>query len=85
MLGNLPFADNQFDLVFSADVLEHLEPREADAVVRELVRVTRRHLVLSISLKSHTRGSEAGGGGVQRHTLLRPRAWRAPADTAPRE
>lgn len=50
-LSNLPYDDNAFDLVFSADVLEHIMPSQADAVVRELVRVTRRHLVFSISLK----------------------------------
>ena len=37
-----PAADSQFDLVFSADVLEHLRPDQADAVVRELVSTARR-------------------------------------------
>lgn len=54
-LTNLPYEDNQFDLVFSADVLEHIRPAEVDRVVRELVRVSRRHLFLSISLKGHTK------------------------------
>lgn len=45
-------ADSQFDLVFSADVLEHIRPEEADAVIAELVRVAKRHIVMSISLKS---------------------------------
>lgn len=55
MLTNLPYANNTFDLVFSADVLEHIHEDEADAVVAELVRVSRRHLFLSISLKPHTK------------------------------
>jgi ubiquinone/menaquinone biosynthesis C-methylase UbiE len=55
VLTNLPYANNSFDLVFSADVLEHIHEDEADAVVRELVRVSRRHLFLSISLKPHTK------------------------------
>jgi ubiquinone/menaquinone biosynthesis C-methylase UbiE len=55
VLTNLPYANNTFDLVFSADVLEHIHEGEADAVVQELVRVSRRHLFLSISLKPHTK------------------------------
>jgi len=55
VLTNLPYANNTFDLVFSADVLEHIHEDEAEAVVAELVRVSRRHLVLFISLRPHTR------------------------------
>lgn len=55
VLTNLPYANNTFDLVFSADVLEHIHEDEAEAVVGELVRVSRRHLFLSISLKPHTK------------------------------
>ncbi|KAL4857085.1 Pre-mRNA-processing protein 40A [Chlorella vulgaris] len=69
-LTDLPYADSQFDLVFSADVLEHILPDQADDVVRELVRVAKRDLVLSISLKSIHND--------ELHTLLRPRArWEA--------
>ena len=42
-------------------------PDEADAVVSELVRVAKRHIVMSISLKSYQ------NAGL--HTLLRPRQW----------
>ena len=41
--------------MFSADVLEHVHEDEAERVVAELVRVSRRHLFLSISLKPHTK------------------------------
>lgn len=58
MLTNLPYANSTFDLVFSADVLEHIHEDEAEAVVKELVRVSRRHLFLSISLKPHTKVHE---------------------------
>ena len=70
ILTNLPYEDNSFDLVMSSDVLEHIDPSEADAVVRELVRVSRRHLFLSISLKNN-----GAPRGEAQHTLLRPRAW----------
>ncbi|PSC75409.1 methyltransferase type 11 [Micractinium conductrix] len=66
-LTNLPYQDKQFDLVFSSDVLEHIRPEEADQVVSELVRVAKRHIVMSISLKSYQ--------NVDLHSLLRPRAW----------
>ena len=54
----------------SSDVLEHIDPAEADAVVKELVRVSRRHLFLSISLKNN-----GAPKGEAEHTLLRPRVW----------
>ena len=42
----LPFADNRFDVVVAAEVLEHLpDPVKG---LREMARVGRRHLVLSV-------------------------------------
>jgi ubiquinone/menaquinone biosynthesis C-methylase UbiE len=52
ILTNLPYEDNSFDLVFSSDVLEHIHPEEADIVISELIRVSRRHVFMSISLKA---------------------------------
>jgi len=75
ILTNLPYVDNSFDLVFSADALEHIDPSEADTVVRELVRVTRRHIFLSISLKGHTKASATNSSEASRHTMLRSREW----------
>jgi SAM-dependent methyltransferase len=42
----LPFADDQFDLVVAAEVLEHLP--DPDQGLAEMARVSRRHLVLSV-------------------------------------
>ena len=75
ILTNLPYADNAFDLVFSADVLEHVHEDEVEAVIKELVRVSRRHLFLSISLKGHTKATAGNDAEAHRHTMLRPRAW----------
>lgn len=75
ILTNLPYEDNSFDMVFSSDVLEHIDPEEAEKVVQELVRVSRQHIFLSISLKGHTKVSAADSSEAHRHTLLRPRNW----------
>jgi ubiquinone/menaquinone biosynthesis C-methylase UbiE len=42
----LPFADDRFDLVVAAEVLEHLP--DPDRGLQEMARVGRRHLVLSV-------------------------------------
>ena len=41
----------------------------------ELVRVSRRHLVLTISLKGHTKATASNNNEAGRHTMLRPRHW----------
>jgi SAM-dependent methyltransferase len=52
---NLPFLDDQFDLVVCVEVLEHL--RDPAAGLRELARVTSRHLLLSVPREPLFRGS----------------------------
>ena len=43
---HLPFEDNMFDLVVSVEVLEHLT--DPHLGLRELARVSRRHLIVSV-------------------------------------
>lgn len=43
--AKLPFADRQFDLVFTSGVLIHIPPSELEASCRELHRVSARYLL----------------------------------------
>ena len=49
-LGPLPFRDRSIEVVTSLDALEHVPPGDRAAFVAELVRVTRRRLVLCCPL-----------------------------------
>lgn len=42
--GRLPFADKQFDLVYTAEVLVHVRPEDLQGALRELVRISRRQV-----------------------------------------
>jgi len=67
-LEDLPFADRSFDLVFSSEVLEHIPAENIPAVARELVRVCRSRLFLTISLRPSSQQNAF-------HPTLRPRKW----------
>lgn len=47
----LPFDDNAFDLVLCSEVLEHLD--RPDLAVRELARVARRHVLMTVPLEPY--------------------------------
>jgi 2-polyprenyl-3-methyl-5-hydroxy-6-metoxy-1,4-benzoquinol methylase len=50
----MPFENNQFDLIVCVEVLEHL--RDPEAGLRELARVSSRHLVVSVPREPIFRG-----------------------------
>jgi len=46
---SLPFLDNTFDLVFSSEVMEHIKEEQTNSVIRELYRISRKHILLTIN------------------------------------
>ena len=55
----LPFPDNAFDTVTMFDVLEHLLSEDTEAVCRELMRVARKRVLLTVHNGPHVfRGSD---------------------------
>lgn len=59
-LYDLPFAAGEFDVVVCTEVLEHLErPRDA---LRELARVARRHVVITVPHEPFFRGGNLARG-----------------------
>ena len=60
------------DLVVCTDVLEHIEPDCIEAVLDDLVRVTRRKCFLVIAL---TEAGKVLPDGRNAHILLRPVEW----------
>lgn len=65
----LPFADKSWDVVTLFDVIEHLLPGDDEAVVRELVRVARHHVLITANSTSSTLPD-----GTELHVNRRPYA-----------
>lgn len=63
LVHDLPFADDSFDTVTMFDVMEHLIPEDTAAACRELKRVARRRVLLTVCNKS----SRFGGDGAELH------------------
>lgn len=62
------FADRQFDLLYSTEVLEHVPPDNVEEVIADLARITDRYMFLTISLRPSSQNNRF-------HCTLRPRAW----------
>lgn len=69
---NLPFPEHFADIVFSADVMEHLEEHTIPFVLGELARICRKVLVMSICFRPATTLAETG---IQWHSTIQPRKW----------
>ena len=60
------------DLVFCTDVLEHIEPEQLDAVIADLVRVTKRLGVFAIHIGP---AKKTLPDGRNAHLIQRPGKW----------
>lgn len=67
-LTKLPFKDNEFDVVFSSEVLEHINEEDIPLVVSELFRVCKKVIFLTISLRPSSNFNKY-------HINLKPRLW----------
>jgi len=52
---NLEFGDNSFEIVFCAEVLEHIPPHMLEKVCSELSRVTKNFLIIGVPYKQDIR------------------------------
>ena len=65
-MTDLPFLDNEFDNVTFYDVMEHLPPEDSERACRELERVARQYVVLTVANFSHIHR------GVEMHINIKP-------------
>jgi len=62
----LPFKDNSFDLVFSSEVMEHVEQEYTQAIIKELNRICSDYALLTINTFDHKQPG---------HINMHPRKW----------
>ncbi len=63
------------DLVICTDVLEHIEPEYLDDVLDDLVRVTRRALIVSVATRPAVKTLSDGRNA---HLIVQPMEWWLP-------
>lgn len=73
--ASLPFKSGSFDLVVSTDVLEHIPPVLRPAVVSEMIRVSRRVLILAFPCGACASRVERRFGWLLAHAGLRYPDW----------
>jgi SAM-dependent methyltransferase len=71
----LPFADMAFDVVVAVDVLEHVRPEQRRLALNELVRVTRRRLIVAVPSGRQALESDRRLAGFYRRLGLDVPVW----------
>lgn len=69
-IQKIPFPADSFDLVFCTDVLEHIPESDVRQALSELVRVSKKHLFLTVSLRDAVCFKE-----LKLHETIRPVGW----------
>lgn len=74
-LSDMPYGDNEFDLVICIDVLEHIPRSLLIASIKELYRVGSKHFIIQVSTHKDCYGRQIG---ETLHETVMPRlAWDA--------
>lgn len=68
----LEFEDNQFDVVCAFDVMEHIQPEAIEFVIKEIARIARHRILLTIA---YTPARAKGTKGEQLHLTIQPQEW----------
>jgi hypothetical protein len=71
----LPFADRSWDVVTCVDVLEHIEPPLRVAVMEELIRVSRRWVLVAFPSGHEARQADLRAETAYREAGIAPPAW----------
>jgi len=69
-IQNLPFDADTYDLVYCTDVLEHIPEPDIDVSIKELVRVSRKYIYVSIATVPAMFHPELG-----LHETVKPMDW----------
>ncbi|MBS1596774.1 MAG: class I SAM-dependent methyltransferase [Bacteroidetes bacterium] len=52
-ITSIPYPDHQFDCVYAMEVLEHLNPVEFETALQEMVRLTKKYIIVSVPYKEN--------------------------------
>jgi len=69
-IQNLPFDADTYDLVYCTDVLEHIPEQDIDISIKELVRVAKKYVYVSVSTVPAAFHPELG-----LHETVKPKEW----------
>ena len=69
-IQNLPFEAESYDLVYCTDVLEHIPEQDIEVSIRELVRVAKKYIYVSVSTVPAMFHPELG-----LHETVKPKEW----------
>ena len=71
----IPHDDKSFDLVYSADVFEHLTPSDVPLAITEAVRLSRRYIAIRICPRTDTIRHWRRMARITLHQTIQPVEW----------